>query len=81
MPPEDSFGARRLQSRGALVWQAIETRAGREVLDALLDTALAAGKPWSTTALQAALEARTDGEWSDFFRDHVYGRLTPRTAD
>jgi len=81
MPAEDSFGARRLQSRGALVWRAIETRAGRAVLDAVLDAALAAGKPWSTSALQTALETRTEDDWSGFFRDHVYGRLTPRTAD
>ena len=80
MPAEDAFGARRLQSRGALVWQAIERRAGRAQLDALLDRALAIGRPWSTQELQRALEESeesAESDWAVFFRDHVYGRLTP----
>ena len=77
MPPDDSYGARRLQSRGARVWQAIEKRAGRETLDALLDGVVAAGVPWSSEDLRTLLEARTEDDWEPFFRDHVYGRLTP----
>ena len=81
MPPQDAFGARRLQSRGPLVWQAIERKAGRVKLDAVLDAKLAAGLPWTTRDLKAALDEATEEDWSRFFRDYVYGRLTPPTDD
>ncbi len=81
MPAQDAFGARRLQSRGPLVWQAIERKAGRAKLDAILDATLAAGQPWTTRDLKAALDEATGENWNHFFRDYVYGRLTPPTDD
>ena len=77
MPREDLAGARRLMTRGALVWKAIEDRAGRATLDRILEERLARGGDWTTEDLRSALEASTDREWGDWFRQHVYGRALP----
>lgn len=77
MPREDLTGARRLMTRGALVWKGIEDRAGRAVLDRILNERLARGGHWTTEDLRSALEAATDRDWGDWFRQHVYGRAQP----
>lgn len=77
MPREDLAGARRLMTRGALVWKAIEDRAGRAVLDRILEDRLARGGSWTTEDLRADLEAATKRDWHDWFRQHVYGRARP----
>jgi hypothetical protein len=77
MPLEDLTGARRLMTRGALVWKAIEDRAGRAALDRILNQRLQRGGSWTTEDLRNALEAGTEREWTDWFRQHVYGRARP----
>ncbi|MCH2102235.1 MAG: hypothetical protein MK209_09975, partial [Planctomycetes bacterium] len=77
MPREDLTGARRLMTRGALVWKSIEDRAGRAVLDRILNERLARGGDWTTEDLRSALEGSTDRDWGDWFRQHVYGRAQP----
>lgn len=77
MPREDLAGARRLMTRGALVWKGIEDRAGRAVLDRILNDRLARGGDWTTEDLRSALEAATERDWGDWFRQHVYGRAQP----
>ncbi|HEX9793081.1 MAG TPA: hypothetical protein VGC54_03780 [Planctomycetota bacterium] len=80
MPPADLTMGRRLLTRGALVWLAIEQRAGRAALDAVLRKALAVGGTWTTEVLREALEDETGSKWSDFFAAHVYGRREPETS-
>jgi hypothetical protein len=77
MPLEDLTGARRLMTRGGLVWKAIEDRAGRAALDRILNQRLQSGGSWTTEDLRNALEAGTEREWTDWFRQHVYGRALP----
>lgn len=77
MPLEDLTGARRLMTRGGLVWKAIEDRAGRAALDRILNQRLQRGGSWTTEDLRDALEAGTEREWTDWFRQHVYGRALP----
>ncbi|RMH02343.1 MAG: hypothetical protein D6702_09145, partial [Planctomycetota bacterium] len=81
LPREDLFGAQRLLGRGPLVWLAIERRAGRDRLDAVLNGFLKAGGFWTTEELRRALEERTGESWEAFFRDHVYGRRPPPAGD
>jgi aminopeptidase N len=64
-------------TRGALVWKAIEDRAGRANLDRILNQHLQRGGSWTTEDLRNALEAGTEREWTDWFRQHVYGRTLP----
>jgi len=75
----DLEGPRRLLSRGPLVWLAIEHKAGRDKLDAVLNAAIRTRSWWTTEDLREALENRTDQDWSTFFRDYVYGRDFPPT--
>lgn len=77
MPLEDLTGAKRLMTRGALVWKAIEDRAGRAALDRILNQRLQRGGSWTTEDLRNALEAGTKREWTDWFHQHVYGRARP----
>lgn len=77
MPREDLAGARRLMSRGGLVWKAIEARAGRDKLDAVLRARVDGGGTWTTEDLRADLERVTEKDWLDWFRRHVYGRMLP----
>lgn len=80
VPRSDLEGPQRLLSRGALVWLAIEQRAGRKTLDAVLNGFLERGTPWTTEDLRQALEAATSESWEPFFRRCVYGRELPETA-
>lgn len=77
MPREDLAGAKRLMTRGALVWRALEARAGRAKLDQVLNEALKRGGSWTTEDLRNALERVTERSWADWFRSHVYGRVSP----
>ncbi len=77
MPLEDLVGGRRLLSRGALVWRAIEREAGRALLDGVLQRRVQRGGSWTTEDLRRDLEKATDRSWLPFFRAHVYGRLQP----
>jgi hypothetical protein len=81
MPRADLFGAQRLLGRGPLVWAAIEARATREGLDAVLDGFLRRGGSWTTEELRSALEERTGDSWEPFFRRHVYGREAVPATD
>ncbi|KAA3607790.1 MAG: hypothetical protein DWQ01_11935 [Planctomycetota bacterium] len=77
MDSRDLGGAQRLLSRGALVWQAIENRCGREPLDEILRAFLSQGGFWTTEDLRLALVAKGGKAWDDFFRLHVYGVELP----
>jgi len=77
LPWEELTGPRRLMSRGAMVWRALEARAGRAKLDKVLNARLAAGASWTTEDLRADLEAATEREWLPWFDQHVYGRILP----
>ncbi|MBL7008081.1 MAG: hypothetical protein ISR76_03725 [Planctomycetes bacterium] len=77
LPRTDLLGPQRLLGRGPLVWQAIERRAGRKRLDAVLSGYLKRGGFWTTEELRAGLEGATGDSWEEFFRLHVYGRKAP----
>ena len=77
MPLGDLQGGRRLMTRGALVWLAIEKRAGRLVLDKILNSKLDGSGFWSTEDLRLALEKHCEDDWLPFFQAHVYGRKHP----
>jgi len=77
LPAADLFGPARLLTRGALTWQAIEEKAGREVLDAVLQEFLARGGTWTTEDLKKALQGRQGEGWEAFFRKHLYGLAPP----
>ncbi|NQU49913.1 MAG: hypothetical protein HQ519_14770 [Planctomycetes bacterium] len=77
MPISDLQGAKRLMTRGALVWLAIEKRATRPLLDQTLNSILKSSEFWSTEDLRLALEKHTKEDWTPFFQAHVYGRKRP----
>jgi aminopeptidase N len=60
---------------------AIEHKAGRDKLDAVLNAAIRKRSWWTTEDLREALEDRTGQDWSTFFRDYVYGRAFPPTIN
>jgi|GEM_PF-887647 len=77
IPRGDLKGARRLLSRGALTWLAIEKKASRPVLDKIL-LSLAQNRPlWNTELLRGRLEIETKGKWQGFFANHIYGIQMP----
>jgi hypothetical protein len=77
IPRGDLKGARRLLSRGALTWLAIEKKASRPVLDKIL-LSLAQHRPlWNTELLRGRLEIETKGKWQGFFANHIYGIQMP----
>lgn len=77
LPPGDLLGPERFLTRGPLVWRAIEARAGRAELDALLRERVRQGGYWTTEDLRADLERRTGELWEEFFQRHLYGRELP----
>jgi hypothetical protein len=77
LPMADLLGPRRLMTRGALVWLAIEKKLGRANLDKILDGFLSKGHHWTTEDLRYALEAQSKADWMPFFQAHVYGRIQP----
>ncbi len=77
MPLADLQGAKRLMTRGGLVWLAIEKRATRAKLDQTLNQLLKSRSHWTTEELRKALEENTEQDWLAFFQDHVYGKKLP----
>lgn len=77
MPLADLQGAKRLMTRGAMVWMAIEKQATRPVLDQTLNALLKSHSQWTTEDLRAALEEHTKDSWLPFFQAHVYGKKRP----
>lgn len=81
MPAEEIFAAGRLRTGGARFWTALEAFAGRAALDGLLRGFAAAGAPWTTRELEAALAASLPPERADglraFLDAHLYGTRKP----
>ncbi len=77
MPFADLQGAKRLMTRGALVWQAIEEKATRPKLDQALNALLKSNSKWTTEDLRKALDQHTNQSWLPFFQAHVYGKKRP----
>ena len=72
-PASDAVGTRRLLSHGGRVWRAMEKRAGRPAMDAVLSTVAQARGTWTTEDLRVLFEAHTKKPWGDFFHAHIYG--------
>lgn len=77
MPIADLQGAKRLMTRGAIVWQAMESKATRPKLDLVLNELLKTRSQWTTEDLRAALEKHTEQSWLPFFQAHIYGKKRP----
>jgi hypothetical protein len=77
LPMADLQGPRRLMTRGALVWLAVEKKLGRANLDKILNDFLAKDQLWTTEDLRFALERQSKQDWMPFFEAHVYGRILP----
>ena len=72
-PASDAVGTQRILSQGGRVWKAIEKKAGRPVMDAVLRDVAKAEGTWTTEDLRTLLETHTKEPWHDFFHAHIYG--------